>query len=193
MPTKKEKSEVPAKKTVAKKTTKSAAEKAPKKTASKKTACKKATAEKKAPAKKTAAKKAPAKKTVSRAKKAAPVPAEKIGHGMDLVRRCVAALEDKKAVNIEVIRVGEQSSVTDFYILATGTSDPHLRSIRIELEKVIDAVVPEGTVRIQNEPHSGWCVVDAFDVVVHVFAADMRSLYNLEELYASGEKISLDK
>ncbi len=189
MPTKKEKSDTPAKKTAAKKTAKPAAEKTPKKAVTKKLAGKTAAAEKKAPAKKTAAKKAPAKKTVSRAKKA--VPAEKIGHGMDLVRRCVAALEDKKAVNIEVIRVGEQSSVTDFYILATGTSDPHLRSIRIELEKVIDAVVPEGTVRIQNEPHSGWCVVDAFDVVVHVFAADMRSLYNLEELYASGEKISL--
>lgn len=179
MPTKKEKSDAPAKNTVAKKTKKTAAEKAPKKTVAKKTA-----------GKKPAAKKTPAKKTASRTKKAAST--EKVGHGMDLVRRCVTALQDKKAVNIEVIRVGENSSVTDFYILATGTSDPHLRSIRIELEKVIDAVVPEGTVRIQNEPHSGWCVVDAFDVVVHIFDAEQRSLYNLEELYASGEKIQID-
>lgn len=185
MPTKKEKSELPAKKT----TKKTTAGKTVKKTVSKKSADK--SAPKKASAKKaTAKKKAPVKKVVSRTKKTKP--AEKVGHGMDLVRRCVAALQDKKAVNIEVIRVGENSSVTDFYILATGTSDPHLRSIRIELEKVIDAVVPEGTVRIQNEPHSGWCVVDAFDVVIHVFAAEQRSLYNLEELYASGEKIRID-
>lgn len=185
MPTKTEKASATTKKCSAKKTTKKAAE--PKaKTATKKAPAKKASA---ASTKKLATKKTgTAEKKPSRAKKA---PTEKIGHGMDLVRRCVEALEDKKAVNIEVIRVGEQSSVTDFYILATGTSDPHLRSIRIELEKVIDAVVPAGTVRIQNEPNSGWCVVDAFDVVIHVFAADMRSLYNLEELYAAGEKITL--
>lgn len=180
MPTKKEKSDAPAKKATAPKTAQKASAKKTTKTAPKKPASKKTATEKKVPAK----------KATSRTKKSAP--AEKIGHGMDLVRRCVNALQDKKAVNIEVIRVGENSSVTDFYILATGTSDPHLRSIRIELEKVIDAVVPEGNVRIQNEPHSGWCVVDAFDVVVHVFAAEQRSLYNLEELYASGEKIQID-
>lgn len=186
MPIKKEKSEVAAKKATAKKAGKKSVTK---KTTTGKSAVAKSATKRAGTAKKITEKKTPAKKTVSRVKKS--VPAEKPGHGMDLVRRCVAALEDKKAVNIEVIRVAEQSSVTDFYILATGTSDPHLRSIRIELEKVIDAVVPAGTVRIQNEPNSGWCVVDAFDVVVHVFAADMRSLYNLEELYASGEKISL--
>lgn len=177
MPTKKEKPGVPAKK-------------AEKKTATARKTGKTAAAKTRS-AKTEEKKKTPAKKNASRAKKVK-TPTEKTGHGMDLVRRCVAALQDKKAVNIEVIRVGESSSVTDFYILATGTSDPHLRSIRIELEKVIDAVVPEGTVRIQNEPHSGWCVVDAFDVVIHVFAAEQRALYNLEELYASGEKISID-
>lgn len=187
MPTKKEKSDVTEKKVPAKKAVKkTVTKKATEKSAAKKTSTtKKATTVKKASAGKTQTK-----KTTARAKKS--VSAEKVGHGMDLVRRCVTALQDKKAVNIEVIRVGESSSVTDFYILATGTSDPHLRSIRIELEKVIDAVVPEGTVRIQNEPHSGWCVVDAFDVVIHVFAAEQRSLYNLEELYASGEKIRID-
>lgn len=187
MPTKTEKAAATTKKCSAKKTTKKAPE-TKAKTAAKRAPAKKASA-KSTPAKKAPAKRAPAVKKTTRATKKAPT--EKVGHGLDLVRRCVEALEDKKAVNIEVIRVAEQSSVTDFYILATGTSDPHLRSIRIELEKVIDAVVPAGTVRIQNEPNSGWCVVDAFDVVVHVFAADMRSLYNLEALYASGEKISL--
>ena len=171
----------------------------PKKTES--AAGKKAPATKRVPAKKASAKTGTAKKKTASGSAAAPkrakakkaaAPVEKIGHGMDLVRRCVAALEEKKARDVEVIRVGESSSVTDYYVLATGTSDPHLRSIRIELEKAIDAVVPEGTVRIQNEPGSGWCVVDAFDVVVHVFAAEQRARYNLEELYASGEKISLE-
>ena len=117
----------------------------------------------------------------------------KPGHGLDLVRRCVNALDDKKASSIEVIYVGENSSITDYFVIATGTSDPHLRALRIALEKAIDAVVPEGAVRVQNEPGSGWCVVDAFDVVVHVLSAEQRENYDLEELYSSGEKINIKK
>ncbi len=158
----------------------------PKKTASKKRTSKTA----KSASKKAAGTKKAASGTKKISKKVG-VPAEKIGHGIDLVRRCVRALENKKAAKIEVIRVAETSSVTDFYVIATGTSDPHLRALRVELEKEIDAVVPAGSVRIQSEPNSGWCVVDAFDVVVHVFSAEKRDFYNLEELYSSGTKIEI--
>ena len=136
-----------------------------KKTTTKKTPAKRATTNK-APAKKTVAKKSavPAKKTVAKknvsAKKSAAakkstVP-ENPSAGLGLVRRCVAALEEKKAAAIEVIFLGEKSPVTDYYVIATGTSDPHLRALRIELEKAIEEVVPAGHVRVQNEPNSGW-------------------------------------
>lgn len=107
------------------------------------------------------------------------------------MKRCVTALEEKKAAAIEVFYLGEKSPVTDYYVIATGTSDPHLRAIRIELEKAVHEVVPAGQVRIQNEPNSGWCVVDAFDVVVHIFSEEQRKNYALEELWKDGEKISL--
>ncbi len=136
----------------------------------------------------TAPKRSATKKVVAKKPRAVE---EKPGHGLALVRRCVKVLKDKKAAKVEVIRVAETSSVTDFYIIATGTSDPHLRALRVELEKAIDEVVPQGGVRIQNEPGSGWCVVDAFDVVVHIFSAEKRSFYNLEELYSTGKKIKL--
>lgn len=137
------------------------------------------------PEKKTcAAKKSPAKKK-------APAVKENPSAGIGLVKRCVAALEEKKASAIEVIYLGEKSPVTDYYVIATGTSDPHLRALRIELEKAIHEVVPDGQVRIQNEPNSGWCVVDAFDVVVHIFSEEQRKNYALEELWKDGEKIEL--
>lgn len=137
------------------------------------------------PEKKTcAAKKSPAKKK-------APAVKENPSAGIGLVKRCVAALEEKKASAIEVIYLGEKSPVTDYYVIATGTSDPHLRALRIELEKAIHEVVPAGQVRIQNEPNSGWCVVDAFDVVVHIFSEEQRKNYALEELWKDGEKIEL--
>lgn len=145
---------------------------------------------KKAPAtaKKSVAKKtAPAKKAT--AKKAAPKVDPTSGIG--LVKLCVAALDDKKATGIEVIYLGEKSPVTDYYVIATGTSDPHLRALRIALEKAIHEVVPASQIRIQNEPNSGWCVVDAFDVVVHIFSEEQRQNYALEELWAEGERITL--
>lgn len=166
-----------------------------KKTTTKKTPAKRATTNK-APAKKTVAKKSavPAKKTVAKKN----VPAKKStapenpSAGLGLVRRCVAALEEKKAAAIEVIFLGEKSPVTDYYVIATGTSDPHLRALRIELEKAIEEVVPAGHVRVQNEPNSGWCVVDAFDVVVHIFSEAQRKNYALEELWKNGERVQLD-
>ncbi len=167
-----------------------------KKTTTKKTPAKRATTNK-APAKKTVAKKSavPAKKNVpakkSAAAKKSTVP-ENPSAGLGLVRRCVAALEEKKAAAIEVIFLGEKSPVTDYYVIATGTSDPHLRALRIELEKAIEEVVPAGHVRVQNEPNSGWCVVDAFDVVVHIFSEAQRKNYALEELWKNGERVQLD-
>lgn len=144
-------------------------------------------------AKKSAAPKKPAtaakKKAPARRKKDAP--AENPAAGIGLVRRCVAALEEKKAANIEVIFLGEKSPVTDYFVIATGTSDPHLRALRIELEKAVRDVVPAAYVRVQNEPNSGWCVVDAFDVVVHIFSEDRRRTYALEELWKDGERIEL--
>ena len=125
------------------------------------------------------------------AKKKAPAVKENPSVGIGLVKRCVAALEEKKASAIEVIYLGEKSPVTDYYVIATGTSDPHLRALRIELEKAIHEVVPAGQVRIQNEPNSGWCVVDAFDVVVHIFSEEQRKNYALEGGGRGGERIKL--
>lgn len=172
-----------------------------KKTTTKKTPAKRATTNK-ASAKKTGAKKSavPAKKTVAKKSVPAKKPAaakksavpENPSAGLGLVRRCVAALEEKKAAAIEVIFLGEKSPVTDYCVIATGTSDPHLRALRIELEKAIEEVVPAGHVRVQNEPNSGWCVVDAFDVVVHIFSEAQRKNYALEELWKNGERVQLD-
>ena len=182
----------PAKKTVPAETAKAKASAAAKpERAAKKSAA--AGTPAKTPAKKSAAPKKPAtaakKKAPARRKKDAP--AENPAAGIGLVRRCVAALEEKKAANIEVIFLGEKSPVTDYFVIATGTSDPHLRALRIELEKAVRDVVPAAHVRVQNEPNSGWCVVDAFDVVVHIFSEDRRRTYALEELWKDGERIEL--
>lgn len=111
---------------------------------------------------------------------------------LDLVKLCCRALEEKKAGDLLVLDVSEQSSITDFLVLATGTSEPHLRALRVELEKVIDASKTR-IVGMEVAQDSGWIVVDAFDVMVHLFSPDTRSKYRLENLWKDAVEVPVAK
>ncbi len=114
----------------------------------------------------------------------------KTSPAFDLVRSCCRALDDKKAGALTVLDVSAQSSITDFLILATATSDPHLRALRVELEKTLDAAKVH-LVGIERAQDSGWMVVDAFDVMIHLFLAETRERYGLERLWRDATEISL--
>ena len=102
------------------------------------------------------------------------------------------ALDEKKAGDLRVLDVSAQSSITDYLILATGTSEPHLRALRVELEKVIDAT---GTkiLGMDKSLESGWLVIDAFDIMIHVFTPDNRKKYALENLWKDATEISVEE
>ena len=108
-----------------------------------------------------------------------------------LVKLCCRALSDKKAEDLRVMDVSEQSSITDFLVLATGTSSPHLRALRIEIEKTLDAAKAK-IVGMEVPQDTGW-VVDAFDVMVHLFTADQRERYALENLWKDAVEVSVPK
>ena len=116
----------------------------------------------------------------------------KISPAFDLVRTCCRVLDDKKAGDLVVLDVSAQSSLTDYLIIATATSEPHLRALRNELEKTLDAgnVHLVGVERAQD---SGWIVIDAFDVMIHVFLAAQRERYGLERLWRDATEVSLGK
>jgi ribosome-associated protein len=100
----------------------------------------------------------------------------------------VRSLDDKKAEDLRVLDVRAQSSITDYLVLATGTSEPHLRALRIDLEKVIDGA-GEPIIGMESSPGSGWTVFDAFDVMVHLFTAENRAKYRLELLWKDAIEI----
>jgi len=107
-----------------------------------------------------------------------------------LVKLCVRALDDKKAGDLRVLDVHAQSSITDFLIVATGTSEPHLRALRIEAEKVLDAAGAP-IVGMDGFRESGWVVIDAFDVMIHLFTEEKRANYNLERLWKDAKEVAL--
>jgi ribosome-associated protein len=111
---------------------------------------------------------------------------------LELVKLCCRALDAKKAGDLRVLDVSAQSSITDYLVLATGTSQPHLRALRVELEKAIDASRTH-IVGIETAQESGWIVVDLFDVMVHVFTAEMRAHYGLENLWKDAVEVSVPK
>jgi ribosome-associated protein len=102
----------------------------------------------------------------------------------------IHALLEKKAEKLVVLDVRGISSITDFLVIANGTSSPHLRALRIELEKELDsrgvAIAAEG-----NQEDSGWLVVDAFDVMFHVFHPELREYFRLESLWRDARRIPL--
>lgn len=108
----------------------------------------------------------------------------------DVVTTCCRVLDDKKAEAITILDVSAQSSITDFLVIATATSEPHLRALRIELEKAFDSA---GTriVGIEMAQASGWVVIDVFDVMVHLFLGDVREHYRLDRLWQDAVEIPL--
>jgi ribosome-associated protein len=108
-----------------------------------------------------------------------------------LLRTLITALEDKKADDLKVLHVGGLSDITDYLVLATGNSEPHLRALRIEAEKILDAAKVKIAGMDQGGFNSGWTVVDAYQIMVHFFTAEQRGNYALEKLWKDAAEVDL--
>lgn len=108
-----------------------------------------------------------------------------------LLRNLITALEDKKADNLKLLHVGGVSDITDYLLLATGNSEPHLRALRIEAEKVLDAAHAKIAGMDSGGFNSGWTVVDAYQIMVHFFTAEQRENYALEKLWKDAPEVDL--
>jgi ribosome-associated protein len=111
---------------------------------------------------------------------------------MDLVKLCCRVLDEKKAGDLTALDVSAQSSITDYLILATATSEPHLRALRVELEKALDKKHVH-LVGMETAQDSGWTVIDAFDVMIHLFLAQARERYGLERLWRDAAELPMSK
>ena len=110
-----------------------------------------------------------------------------------LAQLCRDFADDKKAENIVILDVRKLSSVTDYFIIASGTSEPHLRAI---VEEISDQLREEHGVRplrTDGSIHGAWVVMDFFDVIVHVMRADVRERYDLESLWGDAKRVKIKK
>ncbi|MCU1722098.1 MULTISPECIES: ribosome silencing factor [Pseudomonas] len=107
--------------------------------------------------------------------------------GEELVQLTKSALEDVKAQDIQVIDVHDKHSLTDYMIIATGTSN---RQINAMAEKVREFVKTKGVMPLGEEGKgdSDWVLLDLNDVIVHMMTAAARQFYDLERLWAGAEQ-----
>lgn len=103
----------------------------------------------------------------------------------------VAALEDKKGLNIEILKIDEITTLADYFIICTGTSNTHVNAMTNAVEAAMDAA---GEPLVSREGHrSGtWVLLDYGCVVIHVFTEDTRKFYDLERLWSDAAKVTLD-
>ncbi len=106
---------------------------------------------------------------------------------------CREFADNKKAENIVILDVRKISSVTDYFVIASGTSEPHLRAI---VEEITDQLRQEHAVRpraVDGTVHGAWVVLDYFDVIVHVMRQDVRERYDLEGLWGDAKAVKPKK
>lgn len=94
----------------------------------------------------------------------------------------VAAVEDRKGVDVVVLDVSAVTDVTDHMVIVGGTSNRHVKSI---VDHVLETAKSHGVIVLGTEgrEQSDWVLLDMADVVVHVMRADARAFYDLERLW----------
>jgi ribosome-associated protein len=134
------------------------------------------------PARKPAARKTTTAKATATAAAAAPKRVRARKQAPNLVEVAVAALQDMKGHNIKVLDVTRLTDVADNMIIATGTSDRHVKSLA---RHVLDKIEAAGfrALGIEGEGEGEWVLVDLQDAIVHVMLPRIREFYGLEKLW----------
>ena len=106
-----------------------------------------------------------------------------------MAQRCRELADDKKAEDIVILDVRKISGITDYFVIASGSSEPHLRAVVEEIRDSIKTecgVAPGAT---DGALQTAWVVLDYFDVIVHVMRADERKRYDLESLWKDAPRV----
>lgn len=101
------------------------------------------------------------------------------------------ALNNKKAQELNVLKISDLTVLTEYFVLATAASSTHVRALCDEVEEKLEeaGLKPD---HIEGRA-TGWIVLDYGSVIVHIFTRDQRAFYDLDRMWADGETVDLDK
>ena len=102
-------------------------------------------------------------------------------------------LDDKKAKTIKIIETTKQTIIADYFVIATGTSSTHVKSLAGEVEFQLKDKYKIEPARISGFASSDWIILDYDSILVHIFNNEARDYYKLEKLWGNGESINVDE
>ena len=99
-----------------------------------------------------------------------------------LVNQIYNILEDKKALDIKIMEVSDKTTLADYFIIASGTSNTHIKSLAQEIIYQLkkNGILPNSQEGTQT---ASWILLDYGQVIVHIFSEEMREFYNLEHFW----------
>lgn len=109
----------------------------------------------------------------------------------ELALLAARALSDKKGVQIQVLEIGDLTTLADYFVLATGSSNTQINALVDNVEKVLHEEAEEEPLHREGYRGGTWVLLDYGCVVVHIFNDEARKFYSLEHLWADGEEVDL--
>ena len=102
------------------------------------------------------------------------------------------ALDSKKGMNIKLLRISDVSSLADYFLICTGTSNTHVKTLCDYAEYTLEQL---GEPMLGREGHRGntWELLDYGTIVIHVFTEEARRFYDLERLWADAEQVDISQ
>lgn len=109
--------------------------------------------------------------------------------GKELALACARAAEEIQADGIRLWDMRGLSSITDYMIVCSGSSMPHLRAILREISRAVTDIHGVRPVYAEGKADTRWVVLDYIDVMVHVMHQELREFYSLEELWSDAKEL----
>lgn len=111
---------------------------------------------------------------------------------LEVVKKAVGALEDKKAEDITVIDISEVSSIADYFIIANGSNVNQLAAMQDAVDEVFYKSGLHAK-QIEGNKNSTWILIDYNDVIVHLFDKEDRLFYDLERIWKDGKVVNISE
>ncbi|MEC9095861.1 MAG: ribosome silencing factor [Planctomycetota bacterium] len=122
---------------------------------------------------------------------AVPNEAERIARSLELARAAAEAASENAGRDIVVLDVRQQSTMFDFFVLATGSSRRQLHAMSEEIDHKLEDDLQDRRIGIEGYQESRWILLDYGSIVIHLFDDESREYYSLESLWADAIKVDI--
>ena len=112
---------------------------------------------------------------------------------IEKAKKAAQVLDEKKGKDVKILKVREQTVITDYFVIATAGSSTHLKALCDEVEYRLREEDGIPVDRTEGYQSAGWILADYGDVIVHIFDANGREFFNLEKLWSGAETVEFEQ